>query len=129
MAQGEIPDTLTIRLGATPSGLISDPPPLSPIFTPDALRAATLTLHPGLGQTPNMLACIPSGPWFRSSADMQQCSQTVKQATQCVHQLQKIKSLKLHVEYMSVKLDEADHMHRQVRVARWCNRLVNVPTD
>jgi len=26
-------------------------------------------------------------------------------------------------------LDEADHMHRQVRVARWCNRLVNVPTD
>jgi len=59
--QGEIPDTLIIRLGATPSGLISDPPPLSPIFTPDALRAATLTLHPGLGQTLNMLACIPSG--------------------------------------------------------------------
>jgi len=34
-------DTLTIRLGATPSGLISDPPPSSPHFTPDALPVAT----------------------------------------------------------------------------------------
>jgi len=30
-------------------------------FTPDALPAATLPLHPGFGQAPNMLACIPSG--------------------------------------------------------------------
>jgi len=41
--------------------LISDPPPSSPILTPDALPAATLPVYPGLGQTPNMLACIPSG--------------------------------------------------------------------
>jgi len=34
-------DTLTIRMGATPSVLISDPPPSSPIFMPDALPAAT----------------------------------------------------------------------------------------
>jgi len=33
------------------------------VFTPDALPAATLTLYPGLGQAPNMLACIPSGVW------------------------------------------------------------------
>jgi len=34
MVQGEISeaDTLTIRLGATPSGLISNPPPSSPHF-------------------------------------------------------------------------------------------------
>jgi len=40
-------DTLTIRLGATPSGLISGfrhPP----IFTPDALPATTIPLYPGL---------------------------------------------------------------------------------
>jgi len=47
--------------GATPSGLISDPPPSSTtIFMPDALPAATLPIYPGLGQVPNMLACIPS---------------------------------------------------------------------
>jgi len=55
-------DTLTIRLGTTPSGLISDPTPLSPhFFTPDALPATTLPIYPGLGQAPNLLACIPSG--------------------------------------------------------------------
>ena len=63
MVQGGISDadTPTIRLGATPSGLISDPPPSSPIFTLDALPAATLPIYPGFGQVPNMLACIPSG--------------------------------------------------------------------
>jgi len=30
-------------------------------FTLDALPAKTLILYPGLGQAPNMLACIPSG--------------------------------------------------------------------
>jgi len=54
-------DTPTIRLHATPSGLISDPTPSSPIFTPDALAAATLPIYPGFGQAPNMMACIPSG--------------------------------------------------------------------
>jgi len=61
--QGKITeaDTPTIRLGATPSGLITEPPPSSPpIFTPDTLPAATLPLYPGLGQASNMLACIPS---------------------------------------------------------------------
>ena len=65
MVQGKITeaDTPTIRLGATPSRLISDPPPSSPIFffTPAALPAATLPLYPGLVQAANMLACIPSG--------------------------------------------------------------------
>jgi len=63
MVQGKITetDTMTIRLGATPSRLISYPPPSSPIFTQDALPATTLPNYPGLGQAPNMQACIPSG--------------------------------------------------------------------
>jgi len=63
MVQGKITqeDTLTIWLGTTPSGLISDPPPSSPHFMPDALPAATLPLYSGLGQAPSMPACIPSG--------------------------------------------------------------------
>jgi len=28
---------------------------------PDALPGTTLPIYPGLGQVPNMLACIPSG--------------------------------------------------------------------
>jgi len=52
MVQGKITevDTPTVQLGATPSELISEPPPSSPIFTPDALPAATLPIYPGLGQ-------------------------------------------------------------------------------
>jgi len=63
LVQGEISeaDTPTVWLGATPSGLTSDPPPSSPIFTPDALPALTVPIYPGLGQAPNMVACIPSG--------------------------------------------------------------------
>jgi len=63
MVQGRISeeDTLTIRVGATPSGLISNPPQSSPIFMPDALPAATIPLHPSLGWALNMLACIRSG--------------------------------------------------------------------
>jgi len=63
MVQGRITeaDTPTIPMGVTPSGLISDPPPTSLIFTPDALPVATLPLYPGLGQAPNMLVCTSSG--------------------------------------------------------------------
>jgi len=63
MVQGKITeaDIPTIRLGATPSGLISNPPPSHPILMPDAIPEATLPLYPDLGQAPNMLACIPSG--------------------------------------------------------------------
>ena len=32
-----------------------------PIFMPDALPASTLPLYPGLGQAPNILACILNG--------------------------------------------------------------------
>jgi len=31
------------------------------IFTQDALPYTTLPIYPGLGQAPNMLACIPGG--------------------------------------------------------------------
>ena len=63
MVQGKITeaDTATIRMGANPSGLISDPPPSSPIFMPDALPATTFPIYPGLGEATNMLACISSG--------------------------------------------------------------------
>jgi len=60
MVQGKITDTPAIQLGITPSELISDRLH-RPIFTPDALAAATLPIYPGLGQAPNMLDCIPSG--------------------------------------------------------------------
>ena len=49
-------DTPTVQLGATPSGLIIDPPVSSPIFTLDAPLAATLPIYPGLGQVPSWLA-------------------------------------------------------------------------
>jgi len=63
MVQGKTTeaDTPTIRLGATQSGLISDPPPSSPIFTLDAPPAANLPLYPSFGQASNMLACTTSG--------------------------------------------------------------------
>jgi len=40
-----------------PTSSITPPP----IFTPDALPAATLPLYPGLEQAPNMLVWLPSG--------------------------------------------------------------------
>jgi len=50
VVQGKITeaDRPTIRLDATLSGLISDPPPSSSIFTPDALPAVTLPHYLGL---------------------------------------------------------------------------------
>ena len=55
-------DTPTIQLGgATPFGLINDPPSSSPHFytgCPSCSNPPTLS---GLQQAPNMLACIPSG--------------------------------------------------------------------
>ena len=39
--------------GRHPIWTIGAPPPLSPIFTPNALSAATLPIYPGLGQAPN----------------------------------------------------------------------------
>ena len=47
---------------ATPSRLIGAPTSIIPtIFMPDALPDTTLPIYPGLGQPPNMLACIPNG--------------------------------------------------------------------
>jgi len=46
--------------GSHSPGLISNPPPPSPIFMLDALLAATLPLYPGLGKALNMRACISS---------------------------------------------------------------------
>jgi len=62
MVQGETSeaDTPTIRLGATPSGLISDPPPSSRNFYA-ALPVTALPIYPGLGQAPSMLDCIAGG--------------------------------------------------------------------
>jgi len=61
MSDNNFQDMFRIWLGTTPSRLISDPRPPSPIFTPDALPVATHPAYPGWGQTPNILACIPSG--------------------------------------------------------------------
>jgi len=47
---------------ATPSRLIGAPISAIPsFFMLDALPGITLPVYPGLGQAPNMLACIPSG--------------------------------------------------------------------
>jgi len=49
IVQGKITeaDAPTIRLDATQSRLSVPPPPSSPIFTPDALSAATLPIYLG----------------------------------------------------------------------------------
>jgi len=50
------------RWTAIPYRLIGAPISAIPtIFTPDALPDTTLPIYPGLGQAPNMLACIPGG--------------------------------------------------------------------
>jgi len=69
--QGKISqaDTSTIWLGATPSGLISDPPPSSPIFTPDPLPAANLPVYPGLGQPHDPLVNDKLKMQFQSQYD------------------------------------------------------------
>jgi len=66
MVQGKITeaDIQTIRLTATPSGLITDPPPSIIIHT--FLRRMPFLPQPShfilaWGQAPNMLACIASG--------------------------------------------------------------------
>jgi len=47
---------------ATASRLIGAPISAIPtIFTPDALPCTTLPIYLGLGQAPNVLACIPGG--------------------------------------------------------------------
>jgi len=47
---------------AIPSRLIGAPTSaITTIFTQDALPYTTLPIYPGLGQAPNMLACIPGG--------------------------------------------------------------------
>jgi len=48
----------SIRTNQRPTSIIP------PIFTPDALPAATLPIYPGLGQAPNMLACHLHTQWF-----------------------------------------------------------------
>jgi len=47
---------------ATPSRLIGAPTSAIPtIYMQDALPYTTLPIYLGLGQAPNMLACIPDG--------------------------------------------------------------------
>ena len=55
-------DAPTIRMDCHPSRLIGALISAIPtIFTPDAIPDTTLPIYPGLGQAPNMLACIPGG--------------------------------------------------------------------
>jgi len=55
-------DARTIRLDCHP--ILTNWCPTSAIptiFMPDTLPGTTLPIYPGLGQAPNMLACIPGG--------------------------------------------------------------------
>jgi len=55
-------DTPTIRMDCHPYRLIGAAISAIPtIFMPDAHPGTTLPMYPGLGQAPNMLACIPDG--------------------------------------------------------------------
>jgi len=64
-------DAPTIRTNCHPSRQIGAPTSTIPtIFTPDALPDTTLPIYPGLGQAPNMLACIPSDlVWSKLAVD------------------------------------------------------------
>jgi len=55
MEQGTImeAEAPTVWVDATPSKLTVPPPPPTPIFTLNALPAATLSIYPGLEQAPN----------------------------------------------------------------------------
>jgi len=66
MVQGKITevDTPTVQLVATPSELVSDPPPSSPIFMPDALPATTLPIYPGSEQVQKYAGLHT--PWLQS---------------------------------------------------------------
>jgi len=89
VVQGKIAeaDTPTIRLGATPCRLISDPPPSPPIFTLDALPTTTLRIYPGLGQAPNMLACISNSisKIFVENWKQKTAQYSLSGSTQCIH--------------------------------------------
>ena len=50
--------TSTIRLGATPSRLISDPSHSSPYFYIGCPSCTTLPIYPGLEEAPNMQICL-----------------------------------------------------------------------
>jgi len=55
-------DAPTIWKDCHPSRLIGAPISAIPaIFMPNALPGTTFPIYPGLGQAPNMLACIPGG--------------------------------------------------------------------
>jgi len=55
-------DTPTIRMDCHPSRLIGAPiSAILVIIMQDALPGTTLPVYPGMGRTPNMLACIASG--------------------------------------------------------------------
>jgi len=53
-------DISTIRMDCHPFRLFdASISAISTIFMPDALPGTTVPVYPGLGQAPNMLACIP----------------------------------------------------------------------
>ena len=63
ITQADVPTIrIDCHLTATRSRLIGAPTSAIPtIFMPDTLPSTTLPIYPGLGQAPNMLACIHSG--------------------------------------------------------------------
>ena len=67
MVQGKImeAEALLVRADATPSKLMVPLHPSSPIFTSNAIPAATLPICPGLGQAPNYDGFVHTW-WLRS---------------------------------------------------------------
>jgi len=80
MVQGRITeaDTPTIRLGATPSGQISNQSPTSPIFMLDAFLPQP-SLYPGFGQATNICWTAYTVVWFsRTSGQKNEGERTTK---------------------------------------------------
>jgi len=67
MVQGTImeAEALLVRADANPSKLMVPLHPSSPIFTSNAIPAATLPICPGLGQAPNYDGFVHT-QWLRS---------------------------------------------------------------
>ena len=87
---------------------------LPPIFKLDALPAATLPIYPGLGQAPNLLACIPSGVVFTAK----QCLRFARDLGRCVHLY--------GIVLFALDLGRCVHLYGIVSFARYLGRCVRL---
>jgi len=66
-------DTPTVRMDHHPILIGAPTFAIQTIFMPDALPGTTLPIYPGLGQAPNMPACILGGLYYYLENDLLFC--------------------------------------------------------